>query len=529
MILTSEVENILNGQLESKTENLKAIGVSTANLLPDQNGEVPLSKQGAFSIKNSTSEVQSEVPSTQPVATPSQVETTPSNLVEPIAAVSTETPVSAQPTTMPVEPVTVQTPVVETPPVANAPVAAPLVEEVPASIVAENSVENPLDDPQISALNALKEATANEELESINYDKAGDVLLSSPVDVASPDSLESFSFGAGKDETPVVEKTPVVSAPVSQAEKVELPQMPTEIIGQEPIGVNESLFADNKVASDIPSPVVESTDGQLASDNVEMINVASDIESSKGPETTVVSEQVVDSPFTVPTIESNSMIPNTENLPTEDALPKEDNQTVLSVPQPDVVPGLDAMTDLSSPIENNSSITLEKPKVESSDSAPSSPASLFDQELIEEEKSQDNLYNKLDQVLSDLSEVKEAIKNLRVIIEKNNKEEITNGEVIELDKDKKNDIEQLEKGIPSLSEIDLNVPKSDSTIPSVLEDNKLINEIPLEQTQAVSLPTLEESLVEPSVSSQPVSQNVSDNNTMQVSDEQIVASKGYFV
>ena len=97
MILTSEVENILNGQLESKTENLKAIGVSTANLLPDQNGEVPLSKQGAFSIKNSTSEVQSEVPSTQPVVTPSQVETTPSNLVEPIAAVSTETPVSAQP------------------------------------------------------------------------------------------------------------------------------------------------------------------------------------------------------------------------------------------------------------------------------------------------------------------------------------------------------------------------------------------------------------------------------------------------
>ena len=193
---------------------------------------------------------------------------------------------------------------------------------------------------------------------------------------------------------------------------------------------------------------------------------------------------------------------------------------MLSVPQPDVVPGLDAMTDLSSPIENNSSITLEKPKVESSDSAPSSPASLFDQELIEEEKSQDNL-------LSDLSEVKEAIKNLRVIIEKNNK--ITNGEVIELDKDKKNDIEQLEKGIPSLSEIDLNVPKSDSTIPSVLEDNKLINEMPLEQTQTVSLPTLEESLVEPSVSSQPVSQNVSDNNTMQVSDEQIVASKGYFV
>jgi len=48
--MTSEIENILNGQVVRKVNADKAIGVSTANLMPDEKGEVPLSKQSAFDM-----------------------------------------------------------------------------------------------------------------------------------------------------------------------------------------------------------------------------------------------------------------------------------------------------------------------------------------------------------------------------------------------------------------------------------------------------------------------------------------------
>ena len=48
--MTSEVENILNGEVVRKVNADKAIGISSANLLPDEKGEVPLSKQSAFEM-----------------------------------------------------------------------------------------------------------------------------------------------------------------------------------------------------------------------------------------------------------------------------------------------------------------------------------------------------------------------------------------------------------------------------------------------------------------------------------------------
>ncbi len=52
--MTSEVENIMNGQVVGNVNAGKAIGVSTANLMPDGKGEVPLSKQTSFQIESST-------------------------------------------------------------------------------------------------------------------------------------------------------------------------------------------------------------------------------------------------------------------------------------------------------------------------------------------------------------------------------------------------------------------------------------------------------------------------------------------
>lgn len=59
--MTSEIENILNGQVVRKVNADKAIGVSTANLMPDEKGEIPLSKQSAFEIPTAA-ETQSAAP-----------------------------------------------------------------------------------------------------------------------------------------------------------------------------------------------------------------------------------------------------------------------------------------------------------------------------------------------------------------------------------------------------------------------------------------------------------------------------------
>lgn len=53
-MMTSEVENIMNGVVVRKVAADKAIGVSTSNLMPNEKGEVPLSKQTNFQIVSPT-------------------------------------------------------------------------------------------------------------------------------------------------------------------------------------------------------------------------------------------------------------------------------------------------------------------------------------------------------------------------------------------------------------------------------------------------------------------------------------------
>ena len=50
--MTSEVENILNGQVVRKINADKAIGVNAKNLSPNEKGEIPLSNQSAFEIES---------------------------------------------------------------------------------------------------------------------------------------------------------------------------------------------------------------------------------------------------------------------------------------------------------------------------------------------------------------------------------------------------------------------------------------------------------------------------------------------
>ena len=101
--MTSEVENILKGQVEAKTSDLKQIAVSTSNLTPDASGIAPLEKQTAFTP------VQQEPTQTQePVPTPIPTSEVPSEQVVPEVqpAMTPEQPVPAQePVPEPVAPV----------------------------------------------------------------------------------------------------------------------------------------------------------------------------------------------------------------------------------------------------------------------------------------------------------------------------------------------------------------------------------------------------------------------------------------
>ncbi len=75
--MVSEVENVLNGQIVRKVNADKAIGVSTANLKPDEKGELPLSKQSAFTISSvkESDDISENLDLTPPTPDPEILET----------------------------------------------------------------------------------------------------------------------------------------------------------------------------------------------------------------------------------------------------------------------------------------------------------------------------------------------------------------------------------------------------------------------------------------------------------------------
>ena len=96
--MTSEIENILNGQVVRKVNADKAIGVSTANLMPDEKGEIPLSKQSAFEIPTAA-----ETQSAAPVATQEVTEEVDLTQSTPAVPVEETAPIIPTPAVTPTE------------------------------------------------------------------------------------------------------------------------------------------------------------------------------------------------------------------------------------------------------------------------------------------------------------------------------------------------------------------------------------------------------------------------------------------
>ena len=239
--MTSEVENILSGEVVRKEGTDKVIGVSTANLITDEKGEVPLSKQSAFQI----TPVQTPLPETEEY-----------DEVEPEV---TEELDLGTPQAAPVEPAAPAEPVVpETPFAAEAPVEnAPVLPEEPATPVAETAPEVPAAPAEEPVAPVLpEEAPAVGE---------SDTITEEPVEVAAPTELGTVDFNSIIPNIPLVDERPQeeVAEESQEAAPVELPEMPEEIMAEAPTTVNNELFVSDQPAQPFSSLLMKALEHQV--------------------------------------------------------------------------------------------------------------------------------------------------------------------------------------------------------------------------------------------------------------------------
>lgn len=296
--MTSEVENILSGEVVRKEGTDKVIGVSTANLVADEKGEVPLSKQSAFQI----TPVQTPLPETVDYEEPTPEVTEELDLGPAQAA--------------PVEPAAPAEPVVpETPFAAEAPVAsAPVLPEAPAE-VAEEVVPAEVATPAEEVAPAVGES---------------DTITEAPVEVAAPTELGTVDFNSIIPNIPLVDERPQEEvAEESQEEApVELPAMPEEIMAEAPTTVNNELFV-----SDQPTPAV--APAEEAVPNAEANPISSGLVEEtlditpQAPELPVAAEEPVLEGMDEP-VNEEPLFPDMPELTPDE--PAQDNGPIESVP-----------------------------------------------------------------------------------------------------------------------------------------------------------------------------------------------------
>ena len=305
--MISEVENILNGQVERKVNADKVIGVSSANLLPDEKGEVPLSKQSAFDMA---------------------VAQTPAS------------PVQAAP-------------VMESPQVSEELDLGPT-PEGPAQI--ETPLDTPVEEPTVVPV-APEQATPASPV-------VNDTISEAPVDVVAPTELEGVDFNAIIPNIPLVDERPQeeVKEPVSEA--VTLPEMPNEILAEAPTTVDNNLFVDTPVTNEVSTPVVEEpTVSEPIVTSESTVKPEEPVQTPVNNEPVIPEQQVSNEEAK----EEESLFPEMPELPVESQLSEQ--QQLVEEPVVDTEPtitfeGEDGYSDetLAGPIE-----TSEEPAEERED------------------------------------------------------------------------------------------------------------------------------------------------------------------
>ena len=323
--MTSEVENILNGQVVrgANASPDKAIGVSTANLLPDEKGEVPLSKQSAFQI----------------VAGPTMTET-------PAAPVAPAEPEVSEELDL-------------TP---SAPVEAPTAPEAPAAPAAEAPVEAA---PEVPAAPVVPEGNTEPVAPEIPAAPAvSDTISEAPVDVEVPTGLSEVNFDAIIPNIPLVDERQPADVPAEEEKTepaVELPQMPDQILAEAPTSVDNNLFVDAPAAPEVPAaPVAE---GDLFDNAVELNEQpAVPAEGTPGEETPAMTEEPTPeaAPTEVPAEPVEPLFPDMPTEPVGEAATEPVAPEEPAMPEEAEVPGVE-FTDTPAEPEAPEAPVAEEP------------------------------------------------------------------------------------------------------------------------------------------------------------------------
>ena len=300
--MTSEVENILKGQVVVKTNDLKQIAVSSTNLTPDERGVAPLENQNAFVLPQVA---ESPVVAQEPVIQEAPVLN--DNMI------NQSVPVDGMDLGVVTAPTDIISPV-------NTPAA-----EVPG-IVSEASV---LDTPTLE--NPVSPIEQNEIIDNIDYQKPIDngVLTAPPVDVVSTTGLDQMNISEFVDKSikgldDVITEKPTEELPI---QKMEMPIINEEVTAQEPVSQDNRLFENNQneVVSE-PNLTVGDTPFTIPTNDSVVLDNPID------------NQELSTSEITTPDVELNNV--------TEDTISKVDDG--LSVNP--------FIASVESPVENNQSV-----------------------------------------------------------------------------------------------------------------------------------------------------------------------------
>ncbi len=392
--MTSEVENILKGQVVVKTNDLKQIAVSSTNLTPDERGVAPLENQNAFVLPQVTEVAESPVVTQQPIIQEAPVLNN--------TMVDQNVPVEGMEPSVGPAPNDIISPV-------NTPVA-----EVPGVVPEAPVLDSPTLETPVSPIEQ------NEIIDSIDYQKPIDngVLTAPPVDVVSTTGLDQMNISEFVDKSikgldDVVTEKPAEELPI---QKMEMPVINEEVTAQEPLGQDNRLFEgnQNEVISE-SNPTVGDTPFALpTNDSVVLDNPINDQELGT-PE--IATPDVVLNNDTEDTISNNEDGLGVNPFISSTESPVENNQSVFEN-QMNIPEGLEISSEenvlpqMNDPIKSDNQVTDSIFK----DNNAASAMDLVDQQPVTmtEDVNIKNDNERINEVINKLNEVINVLKEMNL-------------------------------------------------------------------------------------------------------------------
>ena len=297
--MTSEVNNILNGQVVVKVNDLKQIAVASSTIKPDESGIAPLEKQDAFIVQaeNDMSNMQQAAP-------------------------------------------TLESPTQETPEMVN-----PTVSEMAVGV--NQPIETEVEPPSLDAETLEKNAQASIEegvVDSIDYQKPNDngILTAPPVDVADASKQDQINISSLPDKIVEGIDNLLKEEPVQEnaIQPMDMPVMDQEIPAQEPTAQDNRLFVGTAEQQNQQTPEVVDTPFTVPAVDTTVPNDINTVQEPVASEMPAQEPTVELEPIAEPVIEPIAPTIETQDEPKVEENNNEsvfDNYTEMSdTPQTDI-------------------------------------------------------------------------------------------------------------------------------------------------------------------------------------------------